>query len=150
MKILLTRKPSVRLVVLSAVFLAGPQQKPELSKTGAAASLSAPMQQGELRKHISARSLQTDRITAIVGLSVAPSFLSLQSSLSTICTWKPFGDFEFGSFTSVKFSAQTFFVFLEGYKTRRGNIQAVKAHCKIKPPRKGSFGDYVQTIFGSR
>lgn len=82
--------------------------KPGPSKAGSTASFPAPVQQGELRKRISAQSLQTDRMTAIVGLSMAPPFLSLQSSLSTICTCKPFGDLEFGSFASVKFSAQTF------------------------------------------
>lgn len=109
-------------------------EKQKLSKTGETASLppsSTHMQQGELSKHINIQSLQTDRITAIVGPSMVPHFLSLQSSLSTICTCTPFGNFEFGSFTSVKFLFYRLFDCLEGSKRGHGNIQAVKAHCTL-------------------
>lgn len=112
--------------------------QPDFFNTGRRTSCPASTRQGELHKYISVQSLQTDEITAIVAVSTAPPFVSLQS----MCTCKTFGDFEFGCFTSVKFSAQTF-VYLEEYKRCRGNIQLVKEQCKNKTHRKGSVSDYI-------
>lgn len=112
--------------------------QPDFFNTGRRTSCPASTRQGELHKYISVQSLQTDEITAIVAVSTAPPFVSLQS----MCTCKTFGDFEFGCFTSVKFSAQTF-VYLEEYKRCHGNIQLVKEQCKNKTHRKGSVSDYI-------
>lgn len=119
-------------------------------KRGSAASFLPPLN-SELHKHISVESLHTDRITTIVGIRTAPSLLSLQSSLSTICT-KPFGDFEFGCFTSVTFSPQTFF-FLLSWKNPKDIPVIVRKQRHIvngRLYRKGSLSDCTQMIFGSR
>lgn len=100
------------LIMLSAVFLARAATKAELSKNRIDSLLPSPSCDKVSYVNISVLGAHSaDRITAIVRLSSAPPFLVLQSSLSAICTRKPFGDFEFGSFASVKFSAQTFFSF---------------------------------------